>query len=71
MEFIFLIVGFTIGLIVSSVFGRGKNVYGSIDVDPTNGLCRVRATSDEIANPKKKRAIFIINHNAEISRDEQ
>ena len=71
MEVIFLIVGFTSGLIVSFIFRRKEKVYGSIDVDPITGLCRFRLSSDELANPKKKRAIFIVTHDAEISRDEQ
>ena len=68
---IFLIVGFTIGFIFCMIFKRHDEVHGQVDIEPTTGLCRFRISSDEIANPRKKYAIFKINHNAIISRDEQ
>jgi len=53
------------------LFKRIKEVHGMIDIDQITRLCRFRITSDKLANPRKKYAIFKINHDAEISRDEQ
>jgi hypothetical protein len=67
---IFLI-GFTCGVVFTIIFKRIKEVHGMIDIDQSTGLCRFRITSDKLANNKKKYAIFKIDHNAEISRDER
>lgn len=66
-----LMIGFTIGVIFTMVFKRIKEIHGMVDIDQITGLCRFRITSDKLANPRKKYAIFKINHDAEISRDEQ
>ena len=68
---IFLIVGFTFGFIFCMIFNRHDEVHGKVDIEPCTGLCRFKISSNEIANPHKKYAIFKINHNAIISRDEQ
>lgn len=65
------IIGFTIGIIFITLFKQIKEIHGLIDIDRITGLCRFRITSDKLANPRKKYAIFKINHDAEISRDEQ
>lgn len=74
-KLLFLIVGLAIGLIfgiiIKTIYGTRYKVYGTVDIDPVTGLCRFRISSDEIANPQKSYAYFRINHNAEISRDEQ
>lgn len=71
MEFIFLLIGFLTGFIMFSIIKRKNEIHGNIDIDNVTGLCRFRITSNKLANPHKKYAIFKINHNAEISRDEQ
>jgi len=71
MEFIFLIIGFILGIIFSLIKRRSYEAHGQIDIDPITGLCRFKITTNKIANPHKKYAIFKISHNAEISRDEQ
>ena len=71
MEWILLILGFTSCVIFCSLRKRRDEVHGSIDIDPITGLCRFRITSDKLANPRKKYAIFKISHDAEISRDER
>lgn len=68
---IFLIVGFTIGFIFCMIFKRRDEVHGKVEIEPSTGLCRFIISSDEIANPNKKYAVFKISHNAIISRDEQ
>lgn len=71
MEIIFLLVGFTIGVIFTLILKRKNEVHGQVDIDPVTGLCRFRITSDKLADPRKIYAVFRISHNAEISRDEQ
>lgn len=71
MEWVFLLIGFTIGIIFCSLRKRRYEVHGQVDIDRVTGLCRFRITSDKLADPNKKYAIFKIDHDAEISRDEQ
>lgn len=65
------IFSFLFGFIFSLLFKRSKEIHGFIDHDKTNDLCRIKMTSNEIRKLNKKYAILKINHNAEISRDEQ
>lgn len=71
MEFIFLIVGFTFGFIFFKIYNRRTEIHGSIDVDNITGLGRVRLTSVKISDPHIKYAILKVNHDVDISRDEQ
>lgn len=71
MEMLFLIIGLIGGFGVAKLFKRSEKTFGIIDVDTNTGMCRVRITSEELGDPNKKHAIFIINHDASISRDEQ
>lgn len=72
MEILFYItIGTIIGAILEAVISCKDKIYGFIDVDQHTGMCRLRISSEEIANRKNKKAIFIINHDANISRDEQ
>lgn len=71
MEFIFLLIGFLTGVVAFSIIKRKNEIHGNIDIDNVTGLCRFKITSNKLADPHKKYAIFKINHNAEISRDEQ
>ena len=71
MELAIFVIGFTIGFIFCLIFKRREYVYGQVDIDSITGLCRFRISSDKIADPRKKHAIFKINHNVDISRDEQ
>ena len=72
MEILFYItLGTIIGAILEAVIDCKEKIYGFIDVDQHTGMCKIRISSEEIANRKNKKAIFIINHDANISRDKQ
>ena len=72
MEILFYItLGTIIGAILEAVISCKDKIYGFIDVDQHTGMCKIRISSEEIANRKNKKAIFIINHDANISREEQ
>ena len=71
MEFIFFIGGVIIGTIFTMIFKKYNKTFGIIDVDHSNGLCKIHITSEELSNYKTKKAIFTINHGAIISREEQ
>ena len=73
MWFIFLFIGFIIGVTCSLIFKPKDNtkIYGQIDVEESSGLCRIRIADDGLMDPKVKQAIFEVKHDALISRDEQ
>lgn len=57
-----IIVGFRI---------KNMKIDGVIDVDAPNNLCQVHIISTELSDPKVKTAVFMVNHNANLSREEQ
>ena len=72
MELIFAALGGAIGgILYEKIKGIHYETCGYIDVDHNNGMCKVRITSDELDNRKVKKAVFKINHDAIISREEQ
>lgn len=71
MEFLFLILGILLGSIITYFINISKSSYGFIDVDHKTNMCNVHVTSDELADRKNKKVIFKINHDANISREEQ
>lgn len=71
MEFIFVLVGFVLGTLLTKASKFRERTYGDIDIDEKTGLCRVRLNSDELSNPKIKHAILVVHHGIDISRDEQ
>ena len=71
MEFIFLAGGVVIGSIITAIIKDRNKICGVIDVDHHTEQCKVRITSDDLSNRKTKKAVFKINHDAKISREEQ
>ena len=72
MEFLFLIGGMIIGIVFTLlVTKRESKIYGIVDIDHNSGLCRFHITSSELSDRRNTKAIFRINHNAAISREEQ
>ena len=53
------------------IYTRKERIHGVIHLDHETQQCLINITSDELSNPKKKIAVFVINHKAEISRDKQ
>ena len=71
MSFIFLAIGFALGCIVTLLINSRCKIYGVIEVDHNTEQCRFRITSDELSDRRSKKAVFVINHDVEISREEQ
>lgn len=65
------LIGVIIGIILATVFYRRRKIAGIIDVDHQNGTCQIHITSDELANRRNTKVIFTINHDANLSREEQ
>lgn len=63
--------GFLGGFIYAMVFDILHSTRGVIEVDHRNETCQVRLTSGDLKNRRNTRAVFKINHNADLSRDEQ
>lgn len=71
MEFIFFIGGVLVGFSWAMPFWKGKNVKGIIDIDHDNNVYSIRMISKDVVDDRKKKAIFLVNHDAHISREEQ
>lgn len=71
MEFIFLIGGMLLGIVIMKILNSRERIHGIIHVDHDTEQCIFSITSKELSNRKKKIAVFIINHDAEISREKQ
>lgn len=71
MEFIFFIAGVILGIIFMQILKSRERIHGIVHVDHNTEQCIFSITSDQLSNRKKKIAVFIINHDAKISRDEQ
>lgn len=69
MEIICFIGGVVISTIVHIAINR--KIYGVIDVDHKNNLCVARVTSNDLAERRPKKVMFKVNHNANLSREEQ
>ena len=71
MEYLFLVGGIILGIVISIIFKSKNKIYGVIEVDHNTDMCKVHITSDELSNPNSKKAIFVIDHDGKISREEQ
>lgn len=71
MDFIFITGGALAGVIIGRLIEKRNKIHGVIDVDHHTNQCKIRITSEELANPKTKKVIFAVNHDAVISREEQ
>lgn len=71
MEFIFALIGIIIGFSAAMIYKSRERIHGVIHVDHKTEQCIFSITSSELTNRDKKIAVFVINHDAEISREEQ
>lgn len=71
MELLFLVIGIAIGIIIMLIHRSRERIHGIVHVDHDTEQCIFSITSDQLSDRKKKIAVFVINHNAKISRDEQ
>ena len=70
LYFLFFAIGLIIGMIIMIVIYKHQTTYGEIKIDHYSELIGIFADKDELKILYKKRAIFTIDHNAVISRDE-
>ena len=71
MELLIFIGGVALGIIIVTLFKQKDKIYGIIEVDHNTEMCKFRITSNELSDRKNKKAMFIIEHEANISREEQ
>ena len=66
-----VILGIILGLIVSKIFRNRERIHGIIHIDHETEQCIFSLTSKDLSDKSKKIAVFVINHDATISREEQ
>ena len=71
MEFLIFVAGILLGVIISTILRNRERVHGIIHIDHVTEQCVFNITSADLSDPKKKIAVFVINHDAKISREEQ
>ena len=62
-------VGVLIGILIDRSFTNKNTIYGIIEVDHFMDECKVHITSDDLRDVRKKRAVFMLDHNGKFSRD--
>ena len=71
MEFLFFIGGVILGVVITLIYRSRERIHGIVHVDHNTEQCMFSVTSNELSNRNKKIVVFLINHNAELSREEQ
>lgn len=69
MEFIFFLLGVFVGVFWTIPFMN--RIKGIIDIDHDNNAYKIRMISKDVVDKKKMKAMFLVNHDATISREEQ
>lgn len=63
--------GVVLGIIGSLIYRNRERIHGVIHIDHNTEQCVFNITSTDLSDRSKKIAVFMINHDAEISREEQ
>lgn len=71
MGLIIFMGGVIVGILAMFIYTRQERIHGVIHLDHDTQQCFIELTSAELSNPKKKIAVLVIDHNAELSRKEQ
>ena len=71
MEILLFVGGVISGIIFTLIYKSKERIHGIVHVDHETEQCIFSLTSTQLSNRKKKIAVFLINHESEISRDEQ
>ena len=72
METIMIFIGgIVVGILLTKIFSPSYKICGSVEVDERNGLCKVHVTDEGLSDRSISKALFTINHDANISREEQ
>lgn len=69
MEFIFLIGGVILGIIITLIYRSRERIHGIVHIDHDTNQCTFEITSDQLTKRGNKIAVFYIDHNAQISRE--
>ena len=68
---IYYLIGVIIGIILTNIFHKKRKIAGIIYIDHENENCLCHITSDELTNRRNTEVIFLVEHNADLSREEQ
>lgn len=71
MEIMIFIGGVLVGFIFTVLIRDNTKTYGIMLVDHKNELCKVHITSEDLLKSRVKKVILKIDHNADLSREEQ
>lgn len=71
MEILYFLGGVIVGTIVTIIFRSNTKTYGVIRVDHNIEACFIEMNSKELTDRKIKKAVFDVDHNANLSREEQ
>lgn len=71
MNFIFLLGGVILGVVLTLIYKSRERIHGIVHIDHKTEQSVFSITSDQLTDRKKKIAVFYINHDAQISREEQ
>lgn len=71
MEIFIFLGGVILGVICTLIYRNRERIHGIVHIDHNTEQCIFSLTSDQLMNRKNKIAVFMINHDAEISREEQ
>ena len=69
MGILLFIGGLLLGIGITMIYRSRERIHGIIHVDHNTEQCIVNLRSDELMDRKKKIAVFILNHAADISRE--
>ena len=69
MEILIFIGGLILGVALTMLYKARERIHGIIHVDHNTEQCIVNLRSEELMDRKKKIAVFILNHEADISRE--
>ena len=71
MEFLIFLGGVVLGVISTLIYRSRERIHGIIHIDHNTEQCVFNISSTELSKRDKKIAVFVINHDATISREEQ
>lgn len=71
MEILIFLIGLILGIAGAMIYKSRERIHGLIHVDHETEQCLVNLSSEQLADRKKKIAVFYIDHEAKLSRDEQ
>lgn len=71
MEVLYFVGGIILGVVFMKILSSRERIHGLIHIDHETEQCIFSITSEELSNRKKKIAVFVINHDAKISREKQ